>query len=190
MYTGDENHQVKQQVVTEEQSNMNGGGVHHHDHSSIFTSFLDQNQPPPKLEDFLGGDSTETQDSSLTHIYDQQQGGSAYFGDQQDLKTIAAFQAFSTNSGSEVDDSASVARTTTTQVMCGGAEFTTGQSNESGNELGYSQCPPTAGALSLCVNPQRSSDQKAIVPVDSDACKKITDTFGQRTSIYRGVTRY
>lgn len=167
------------------QNNMNG---HHHDQNSIFTSFLDQNQAPPKLEDFLGGDSTETQDSSLTHIYDQ--GGNsasaaaAYFNDHhhhQDLKNITGFQAFSTNSGSEVDDSAAVART---QVMC--AEFA-GQSIESGNELAYSQCP--TGALSLGVNTQNPSDQKAIVAVDSESCKKITDTFGQRTSIYRGVTR-
>ncbi|KAA8530750.1 hypothetical protein F0562_005482 [Nyssa sinensis] len=127
--------------------------------SSIFTSFIDseiQHQTTPKLEDFLSGDSTslvrysdsqtETQDSSLTHIYEQS--ASAYFNDHQDFKTIAAtagFQAFSTNSGSEVDDSASVART---RLACG--EFA----------------------------------------VDSESCKKITDTFGQRTSIYRGVTRH
>lgn len=181
MYSESEN-QVKEVVTAH--SNMNGV---HHDHTSIFTSFLEQHQPPPKLEDFLGGDSTETQDSSLTHIYDHGGGGgsasAAYFSDhQQDLKTMAGFQAFSTNSGSEVDDSASVARTQ--QVVCG--EFT-GQSIESANSLAYSQCP--TGALSLGVNTQ-TSDQKAIVAVDSDSCKKVTDTFGQRTSIYRGVTRH
>ncbi|XP_071913838.1 AP2-like ethylene-responsive transcription factor AIL6 isoform X1 [Coffea arabica] len=161
----------KPEEVTE-QSNMN-----------VYTTFLDQNQAPPKLEDFLGGDSTETQDSSLTHI-SASAAAAAYFNDHhhQDLKNITGFQAFSTNSGSEVDDSASVART---QVMC--AEFT-GQSIESGTELAYPQCP--TGALSLGVNAQNPPDQKAIVAVDSESCKKITDTFGQRTSIYRGVTRH
>ncbi|PSS21473.1 AP2-like ethylene-responsive transcription factor [Actinidia chinensis var. chinensis] len=154
--------------------------------STIFTTFLDsqiQQQPPPKLEDFLGNDSslvrysdsqTETQDSSLTHLYDQ--GGSAYFHDHNDLKTVpaaAGFQAFSGNSGSEVDDSVSVART-----QLG--------STESGTELGFSQCPN--GALSLGVRARGSV--KALVSVDSESCKKISDTFGQRTSIYRGVTRH
>ncbi|CAK9135565.1 unnamed protein product [Ilex paraguariensis] len=180
MYTQGEHNQLKE--VTSQ--TVNG-------ESSIFTTFMDSQihqNSVPKLEDFLGGDSTslvrysdsqtETQDSSLTHIYDQN--GSTYFSDQQDLKTIAGFQAFSTNSGSEVDDSASVART---QITCG--EFA-GQSLESRNELAYSQCP--ANALSLGVN--TPSSEKAIVLVDSDSCKKITDTFGQRTSIYRGVTRH
>jgi AP2-like factor (ANT lineage) len=121
---------------------------------------------------------TETQDSSLTQIYDQ---GSAYFNDQQDLKAFAGFQAFSTNSGSEVDDSASVPRT---QLAC--AEFV-GQSIESaGSELAFSNC--AKGALSLGVT--QSSEKVAIVPAEPDSTKKIADTFGQRTSIYRGVTRY
>lgn len=158
--------------------------------SSILTSFIDpqgQNHPVPKLEDFLGDSSsmvrysdsqTETQDSSLTQIYDQ---GSAYFNDQQDLKAFAGFQAFSTNSGSEVDDSASVPRT---QLAC--AEFA-GQSIESaGSELAFSNC--SKGALSLGVT--QSSEKAAIVMAEPDSTKKIADTFGQRTSIYRGVTRY
>lgn len=122
----------------------------------------------PKLEDFLGDSSpmmrysdsqTETQDSSLTHIYDH-----AYFGDQQDFKTIAAFQAFSGNSGSEVDDSVSITRT----------------------QIAAAEIP--TGALSLAVV-QSSDTASAVVAVDSDSSKKIADTFGQRTSIYRGVTR-
>ncbi|KAM3708961.1 hypothetical protein ACB098_02G138000 [Castanea mollissima] len=170
--------------------------------SSFLTSLIDpqiQNQQViPKLEDFLGDSSsmvrysdsqTETQDSSLTQIYDQ---GSAYFNEPQDLKTITGFQAFSTNSGSEVDDSASIART---QLAC--AEFG-GQSIESaGTELGFSNCANvTGGALSLGVaqtqtqTPTESSEQKPIVSVESDGTKKIADTFGQRTSIYRGVTRH
>ncbi|KAB1201902.1 AP2-like ethylene-responsive transcription factor AIL6 [Morella rubra] len=157
--------------------------------SSILTSFIDpqsQNHPVPKLEDFLGDSSsmvrysdsqTETQDSSLTQIYDQ---GSAYFNDQQDLKALAGFQAFSTNSGSEVDDSASMARN---QLAC--AEFG-GQSIEStGNELAFSN--GATGSLSLGV---AQSSEKAIVTVETDSTKKIADTFGQRTSIYRGVTRH
>lgn len=76
------------------------------------------------------------------------------------------------------------------QLAC--AEFT-GHSVESiGNELGFSSCAATNtnNALSLGVtNTQSSNREKAIVPVDTDSSKKISDTFGQRTSIYRGVTR-
>ncbi|KAL8472241.1 hypothetical protein ACS0TY_029452 [Phlomoides rotata] len=131
-------------------------------------------QQPPKLEDFFTGDST---DSSLTHIYHHQGDGSssaAYFspGEQQDLKSIMGFPA---NSGSEVDDSAFPV--------------------EPGTELvAYSHCPITTAStngngLSLGVNGNEST---AIVAVggDSDSSKKIGDTFGQRTSIYRGVTRH
>ncbi|GFY94095.1 UDP-Glycosyltransferase superfamily protein [Actinidia rufa] len=129
--------------------------------STIFTTFLDsqiQQQPPPKLEDFLGNDSslvrysdsqTETQDSSLTHLYDQ--GGSAYFHDHNDLKTLG--------------------------------------STESGTELGFSQCPNGALSLGVRARARARGSEKALVSVDSESCKKISDTFGQRTSIYRGVTR-
>lgn len=160
--------------------------------SSIFTSFIDtqsQNQAIPKLEDFLGDSSslvrhsdsqTETQDSSLTQIYNQ---GAAYFNEQQDIKAIAGLKTFSTISGSDVADSASVAARTQ-QVTC--AEFAGHNPKESsGNELDFTNC--AEGALALGVA-QRS--EKAIVSVESDKTKKIADTFGQRTSIYRGVTRY
>nr|WFI63163.1 AP2-2 protin [Morus alba] len=164
------------------------------DDSPILTSFIDpqsQSQAVPKLEDFLGDSSsmvrysdsqTETQDSSLTQIYD-----ASYFADQQQdlkVKAVTGFQAFSTNSGSEVDDSASIPRT---QLAC--AEFA-GHSIESsaGNELAFSSCP--TGSLSLGVTTQSPSTEKTIVPVDSDCSKKVADTFGQRTSIYRGVTRH
>ncbi|CAB4283895.1 unnamed protein product [Prunus armeniaca] len=170
-----------------------------HADSPNLTSFIDpqsHHQPIPKLEDFLGDSSsmvrysdsqTETQDSSsLTHMYDQ---SSAYFGDhqqQQDLKAITGFQAFSTNSGSEVEDSATMARTT----QLAGGEFTGHSIESNGNELGggFSSCG--TNALSLGVTTQSSSQSKAIVPADSDGSKKIADTFGQRTSIYRGVTRH
>ncbi|KAJ9177501.1 hypothetical protein P3X46_012717 [Hevea brasiliensis] len=163
--------------------------------ASILTSFIDpeaHHPQAPKLEDFLGDSSsivrysdnsqTETQDSSLTHIYDH--GSAAYFNDQQDLKAIAGFQSFSTNSGSEVDDSASMART-----QIGGGEFVGHSIESSGNELGFSNCTGGNNALSLGISNQ-SSAEKAIVPAESDCPKKIAETFGQRTSIYRGVTRY
>ncbi|KAI7733061.1 hypothetical protein M8C21_033418, partial [Ambrosia artemisiifolia] len=186
MYTGD---------------NSNGNGnvdVKETDDSPMFRSFMDSHinqQQAPKLEDFLGGDSstattqfryadvaqTETQDSSsLTHMYDGT--SSVYFSDQQDLNGIAGtagFQTFSANSGSEVDDSGNHV-----------TEFV-GQSIDSGNELAYVQCP--INALSLGMTGGVSvKDEKAVVAVESaeqnNNCKKIADTFGQRTSIYRGVT--
>ncbi|XP_022991820.1 AP2-like ethylene-responsive transcription factor AIL6 [Cucurbita maxima] len=165
----------------------------HHNQSTpaIYTSYLHpQTHHQPKLEDFLGDSSpmvrysdsqTETQDSSLTHIYDH--GSAPYFGDQQELKTIAAFRAFSGNSGSEVDDSASMGRT---QIAAGAHSIESSVRNELGT---FSSCP--TGALSLAV--AQSSDTVTaggVVAVDSDSSKKIADTFGQRTSIYRGVTRH
>ncbi|EEF28867.1 Protein BABY BOOM, putative [Ricinus communis] len=173
--------------------------------TSILTSFIDpetHHQQVPKLEDFLGDSSsivrysdnsqTDTQDSSLTHIYDQ--GSAAYFSEQQDLKAIAGFQAFSTNSGSEVDDSASIARTHL------GGEFMGHSIDSSGNDQlgGFSNCTAANNALSLAVNNnnnnngnQSATNSKTIAPViESDCPKKIADTFGQRTSIYRGVTRH
>ncbi|KAL3613473.1 hypothetical protein CASFOL_042736 [Castilleja foliolosa] len=165
----------------------------------IYTGYM---QPPPKLEDFFaggGGDSTEThEDSSLTHIYDHHHTG-AYFsgGEPQDLKTYGGFQAFPANSGSEVDDSA----------------FGLGQTQspaEMGSELvAYSQSPcpvnvnlitTTNNALSLGVNHHHTNNNSnnnnkntAIVSGEDNqtgSCKKVAETFGQRTSIYRGVTRH
>lgn len=168
--------------------------------TSYATGFMEnhsQDHPVPKLEDFLGDSTssimrysdsqTDTQDSStLTHIYEH---GSAYFSDHQDLKAITGFQAFSTNSGSEVDDSASMGKNQ--------PEFVTYSIDSSGNELAYSNGGAASGTLSLAVTATASAaaqcggDQKsAVVAVDSDGSKKMADTFGQRTSIYRGVTRY
>ncbi|XP_042027419.1 AP2-like ethylene-responsive transcription factor AIL6 [Salvia splendens] len=145
--------------------------------------YMQQQQQPPKLEDFFAaaGDSTETQDSSLTHIYDHHHHGAAYFdgGEQQDLKSIIGFQAFSANSASNVDDSPFAAKTQSPV--------------ESATELApYSHSPATAAAannglsLDVCID-NNSNTNKAVVATDS---KKIADTFGQRTSIYRGVTRH
>lgn len=166
MYTEAESHDLKE-----------------HGGAAVFTTTYMQ---PPKLEDFFAdGDSTETQDSSLTHIYDHHQtgGGATYFssGEHQDLNAITGFQAFSANSGSEVDDPA----------FCGQTQSPV----ESGSELVvYSHCPIAAAtatnALSLGVVNESDNKNSAIARVDSESSKKIADTFGQRTSIYRGVTRY
>uniref|UniRef100_A0A1J3GZM7 AP2-like ethylene-responsive transcription factor AIL6 n=2 Tax=Noccaea caerulescens TaxID=107243 RepID=A0A1J3GZM7_NOCCA len=215
--------------------------------STILTTFVDpqthsQNHIP-KLEDFLGDSSsivrysdnsqTDTQDSSLTQIYDprhhqnQNHHQTGFYSDHHDFKTMAGFQsAFSTNSGSEVDDSASIGRT---HLSAG--EYLGHVVESSGPELGFHGGCNTGGALSLGVNTNntnhRSSDnnqitdhqyrgsnngerininnnnnnnnekttgsekETAVVAVETSECtKKIADTFGQRTSIYRGVTRH
>ncbi|CAO2830337.1 unnamed protein product [Amaranthus hypochondriacus] len=170
-----------------------GGGGHHHT-----TSYNSQTE------------TTQDSSSQLTHLYESnhhQNSVPNYYTNtqQQDLKVmtsnLAGFQAaFSANSGSEVDDSS------TTHLSCGGgangSEFV-GHSIESthhNNELipSYGSTKSNnnnnnGGSLSLAVVPQ--SVEKSVVPVgvgvDSDnSVKKISDTFGQRTSIYRGVTRH
>lgn len=197
--------------------------------STILTTFVDPQSHSqnhiPKLEDFLGDSSsivrysdnsqTETQDSSLTQIYDPRHHSNnhhqtGFFADHHDFKTMAGFQtAFSTNSGSEVD-----------------GEYLGHVVESSGPELGFHHggSTTTGGALSLGVNVNRndndsnqitnhhyrgnnngdrinnnnnenektdSEKEKPIVAVETSDCsnKKIADTFGQRTSIYRGVTR-
>lgn len=151
--------------------------------------------PPPKLEDFLGDSQTETQDSSLTNMYDHHH----YFGGdhsqhqhQQHHQDLTGFQAFSNNnSGSEVDDSGSIGKSG--QAACGN-EFGTTHCVESVNEYAYSTAAAAAGGANgtLSLGVAQSSEENAIVAVaaDSDSSKKIVDTFGQRTSIYRGVTRH
>lgn len=149
----------------------------------------------PKLEDFFGGDNTAsynsqteatTQDESsqLTHLYDPHHAAANYFADHhhhQDLKSLAetGFQSAAANSGSEVDDSCSVGRVT--QLSCAGSEFM-GQSIETELVAGF--------AVAAAASASKSSEKALVsVAVDSDSVKKISDTFGQRTSIYRGVTR-
>ncbi|XP_019055718.1 PREDICTED: AP2-like ethylene-responsive transcription factor AIL6 isoform X2 [Nelumbo nucifera] len=164
-------------------------------HNAADTSMLASLNPQiqhtvPKLEDFLGGHSsslarysdsqTETQESSLTNVYEQ--GCSSLFADQHhhltSMTATAGFQpAFSANSGSEVDDSVSVDETQLRDLA--------GHSLESGSEMVFSHAPPQS--LSLAV---AQSSEKAVVPVQLESSKKVTDTFGQRTSIYRGVTRH
>ncbi|KOM31918.1 hypothetical protein LR48_Vigan01g147400 [Vigna angularis] len=132
-----------------------------------------ENQPllVPKAEDFFEN-QTETQqdDSSLTQIYDHGS-ASVYFGDQQDLNAIPGFQAFSgTNSSSELDDSASDKTTLVAPA-----------------ELGAHSGESSKGALSLC---DGVAHDKAITAVELATPKKVSHTIGQRTSIYRGVTRH
>ncbi|KAI3978984.1 hypothetical protein MKX01_016159, partial [Papaver californicum] len=152
---------------------------------------------------------TETQeDSSLSNVYHEQQSNNnnnntCYFGgDQQDLKAITRFHQgtfSSANSGSEVDDSS--------VSVTGSMGFHPHHHQQalslesSRNDLLYSDTttPTTTNnnnnqRLSLGVSNNKSQNsEKAIVAVgdtsNSESCKKITpDTFGQRTSIYRGVT--
>ncbi|KAJ8765758.1 hypothetical protein K2173_014880 [Erythroxylum novogranatense] len=145
--------------------------------SSSQYQFISNESSSTASPHFLIGDlysndnsQTETQDSSLTHIYDQ--GSAAYFNEHQDLKTITGFQNFSTNSGSEVDDSTSVART---QV--------------GGIDLGSSSYDGASNGLSVGAN-QGGCSKKAVGSVESDCSKKVAAPFGQRTSMYRGVTRH
>ncbi|KAL5705349.1 hypothetical protein ACHQM5_023663 [Ranunculus cassubicifolius] len=158
----------------------------------------------PKLEDFLGAHSlprysdtqtTETQESSLSNAYDQDHN----FG--EDLKAGAGeggitvstgfhhqqATTFSTNSGSEVEDSVSA---TENRFSCG--NFQSNSFESKNNELMF--CNDNNGgpqALSLGVSQDNNnivSVQPADIPTPS---KKLTsDTFGQRTSVYRGVTRH
>lgn len=176
IFAGWTNLKSQAEYYNEAEQNQSRGG-------SLMMAPQNQNHEAPKLEDFLGySDSqTETQDSSLTQIYDPSGGGSGYLGDPQDLKALAGFQfqAFSGNSGSEVDDSASVAKTTHAAV----GEFVI---ESSGNDVALSGCA-TGASLSLGAP---HSGERAVAVLDSDASKKVADTFGQRTSIYRGVTRF
>ncbi|TKY58724.1 AP2 ethylene-responsive transcription factor AIL6 [Spatholobus suberectus] len=129
-----------------------------------------ENQPlvVPKMEDFFDNQTETQDDSSLNQIYGRGS-ASVYFSDQQDLNAIPGFQAFSsTNSGSELDDSASH------------------KTRAAPGELGAESCKKT---LSLC-DVTHGSEDKAIVAVEFDTPKKVGHTCGQRTSIYRGVTRH
>ncbi|KAK3411810.1 hypothetical protein EUGRSUZ_I00564 [Eucalyptus grandis] len=179
-------------------------GGHGWDNPKPQLLFADIASAPPKLEDFLR-DSSTTEDSSLTtHIYDRS--SSHYFDDghghgghhhhhHHDLNAIAGFQTISANSGSEVDDSGSMGRATQAHL----AEFNRHSTESAGTELGFAAAGGGGGALSLGVvvtaaaASQPQSTEKAAVAVtaaDSDGSKKINDSFGQRTSIYRGVTRH
>ncbi|KAL9689797.1 hypothetical protein QQ045_010187 [Rhodiola kirilowii] len=154
--------------------------------------FLHQ-QSVPKLENFLDSASmvrytesqTDTQDSTLTHMYDHGQGQTAgYF-----------HNGFSANSGSEVADSGLLNR----------AQLVEFESGDDRSLIGFSQKqqqqqPGHNGGLSLGVNNnsnnncgtdlQRTVEEDKSLAAVVDSGKKVSDTFGQRTSIYRGVTRH
>nr|KYP66241.1 AP2-like ethylene-responsive transcription factor AIL6 [Cajanus cajan] len=117
----------------------------------------------PKVEDFFESQTETQENSSLTHVYDHGS-ASAYFSDLQDLNAIPGLQAFP-----ELDDSAY------------------DRTRVAPTELSYK------GGLSLCVAAHGSdSEVKAIVAVENDTHKKVlpNNLGGQRTSIYRGVTRH
>ncbi|KAK7346062.1 hypothetical protein VNO80_20575 [Phaseolus coccineus] len=134
-----------------------------------------ENQPllEPKVEDFFENQmETQQDDSSLTQIYDHGS-ASVYFGDQQDLNAIPGFKTFPpTNSGSELDDSASDKTNRVAPV-----------------ELGAHSGESCKGALSLC-DAVAHAHEKTIIAVEFDTQKKVSHAIGQRTSIYRGVTRH
>ncbi|GMH24139.1 hypothetical protein Nepgr_025982 [Nepenthes gracilis] len=195
----------KAQAMYAEEQNTNqarkvaGEGTEEPSMIAYFAGEQIENPSGPKLEDFLGGDTapasvsysnniqTETQDSSsLTNIYDHQNLSAAYFNDQtQDLRAVTevapTFGAFSMNSGLEVDNAGSVGRTPGSGHLACAPEFAS-QSFESAEGLSFPQY--RSGGLSLAAEQGR---EKAIVSVDSDGVKKMADSFGQRTSIYRGT---
>ncbi|KAK9670667.1 hypothetical protein RND81_13G216600 [Saponaria officinalis] len=145
-----------------------------------------------------------TQDSSsqLTHFYDHHN----YFTDhhnnhhnnhhqyQQDLNAMTSSTGFQANSGSEVDDSGA-----STQLPC--VDFVA-QSIEPdfAQRFAAATNAVNGGSLSLAVVPQVVEKSNGVVAVveseniqnnnNNNNVKKISDTFGQRTSIYRGVTRH
>lgn len=136
--------------------------------------YLQMHQPLLKLEDFFLGQSPplvqcaettqELESSTLSCIYEQ---------DMKAVATDARFQTFSANSGSEIDDSVSVN---------GISSYSSG----GGNGLVL-----TGGCGRTLMAPCQSLLEKVVVSgaVTAKAKKASTDTFGQRTSIYRGVTR-
>lgn len=140
--------------------------------SSIFTTYIHPPPPPPpKLEEFFGGDSTETQDSPLgiTHIYDHHQAAAAAY---VDLKS----GGFSANSGSELDDSGQ----------------TRSPAESAASQLVGCAMTANGGGLSIEANTFNDSDENSkggSTAIVVSKKKIAADTFGQRTSIYRGVTK-
>ncbi|CAN8256714.1 unnamed protein product [Cochlearia groenlandica] len=150
----------------------------------------------PKLEDFLGDSSSSsssipektqkpTDSSLLTQIYDPRHHNQTGFF--SDFNTITGFQTVS-----EVDDS----------HLAG--EYLGHVAESASPELELNGvCCKNRGALSLVVNTNHitnhhynektnsAKEKTNIVAIESlDCSKKVSDNFGQRTSIYRGVTRH
>ncbi|CAE6094491.1 unnamed protein product [Arabidopsis arenosa] len=176
--------------------------------STFFDSQIHSQTQIPKLEDFLGDsfvrysdNQTETQDSSsLTRFYDLRHHNVAgevtgFFSDhhQHDFKTI--------NSGSEIVDDSTTSNIGGTHLSSHVVESSTAA------ELGFNSGATTGGALSLGVNNtsdqhliscnngergENSNKKKTVSKKETldDSKKKTVETLGQRTSIYRGVTRH
>lgn len=132
----------------------------------IFTNFETHAAAAHKPEDYLNMSLYDhsfsiTKTESSTH-HDSSLTLSHVYNTHSDVSMVTPLQAFSANSG--FLDSPS-------QLDFGG------QSNESGNEL--------------VVYNYQDSGKAATGAKELDNRKKIVsnDTFGQRTSIYRGVTR-
>lgn len=162
-------------------------------------------QSVPKLENFLDSASmvrynteqsqTDTQDSTLTHMYDHQQRAAGYYHTNNNNNGYDQQQQQQQGS-SEVADSGCL-----NQLV---DQFESGQRGQrfgGGGVFAQQQQPGANGGLSLGVNnsiisinnnnnlgTEEKEEVVAVAVVDSG--KKASETFGQRTSIYRGVTRY
>ncbi|XXG55782.1 hypothetical protein AAC387_Pa03g3376 [Persea americana] len=135
--------------------------------------YIQMHQPLLKLEDFFlvqspplaqcAETTQELESSSLSCIYEQ---------DVKAVATDARFQAFSANSGSEIDDSMSVN---------GISSYSSG----GGNGL------VLTGGCGQLMAPCQSLEKVVVSGAVPAKAKKVsTDSFGQRTSVYRGVTRH
>ncbi|CAL9244970.1 unnamed protein product [Arabidopsis halleri] len=162
--------------------------------STFFDSQIHSQTQIPKLEDFLGDsfvrysdNQTETQDSSsLTRFYDLRHnnvsgGVTGFFSDhhQHDFKTI--------NAGSEIVDDSTTSNIGGTHLSSHVVESSTTA------ELGFNGGCTTGGVS--CNNGERgekSNKKKTVSKKETldDSKKKTVETLGQRTSIYRGVTRH
>ncbi|CAN1829155.1 AP2-like ethylene-responsive transcription factor AIL7 [Linum perenne] len=135
--------------------------------TALLTSFMDQQQhhqtQQPKLEDFLG--------DSAAAMVRYENGGEA-----------AATAADSSSLTQIYDNGAGgVAYFSDQQDLKAIAAFQGGFSTNSG-------ASEVDDDSSIVID--SSEKALAVVAVESDCTKKLADTFGQRTSIYRGVTRH
>ncbi|KAF3794000.1 AP2-like ethylene-responsive transcription factor, partial [Nymphaea thermarum] len=148
-------------------------------------------QQMPKLADFLGCGPTPSLSQTggrgpeLNAMYER--GASFSFGEPE-LKMIAAsgMQALPMGSMSEID-SVSCVRAKTRAGNFNGCSPDSGSDFYSSCFLGVGQ---GRGLLSQTESVASDGVEKSVVTIESAAPKKTIDTFGQRTSIYRGVTKH
>ncbi|KFK28221.1 hypothetical protein AALP_AA8G488300 [Arabis alpina] len=147
--------------------------------SATFDNFFDTQTHSqtqiPKLEDFLGDSSSSLQDSSsLAEIYDPRHhhtGVSGFFSDHHSdivghgLETVE--EGFHGGCTTEGDLSLGFKKSTEPTLRCNNGER--GKSSKKKTE---------------------SKKEMVVVESSDDSKKKISETTGQRTSIYRGVTRH